>query len=1139
MEWTKEQREAIELRNKNILVAAAAGSGKTAVLVERIKQLMLRDGVSVDRMLIVTFTNAAAAEMKEKIRNALSGAVSSADDPAELRFLKKQADLIASANISTFHAFALEVIRRFFYIIKIEPDFRICDSTQETLLKEDAMDELLEQLFEEGDPRFYRFLKCYSGDRNENRFRETVRSAYSTIMSLPEPFRWLDENIESLRNGSVFDKGAGTYIFRSAESMIRKGAGGLSANLDLALEKGLDGLRQLTEDDMAAAAALLETLRLRDYRAAGEALGAFKLGRLDKRLYGGDENIKELVNTGRKGLKEAVKKIRENFFYGSEDELRREMSATYEPALYMGELLRKYDAVYRAKKDEKNMVDFSDIEHYAYEILKDREAADFYREKFEYIFIDEYQDNNVIQEALIDLIRRENNLFMVGDVKQSIYKFRLAEPEIFQQKYMRYKQDGRVSAAIDLNRNFRSKRTVIDFINYIFENIMDGYDDDASLYAGNPYADKAAPPPRLYLTGVPWKEDSDIDDELKNIIKAEKEALAAVKIIRDNLGAPFFDSKAGEERPLCKRDIVILMRSVKNYGDVFYKILTENDIPAYVDDNDGFFDTMEIETFLSLLYVIDNPAQDIKLITLLRSEIMGFSIEELVRIRTAHREGSYYEAFCGCADGEESREQNLGDKCRAALEKIRSWRQMSILMPLDKLIWKLLLDTGFYVAMGAMPAGSQRQANLRALTDKALVYRQNMRGSLYGFIRYIEAIRDKKVSMGQVKLLGEKDDLVRIMTIHKSKGLEFPAVILAGFCRRLNYAAAGRSPVFHKDIGIGFPLTDPEDHWYRVTLIQKMISSRVRFEEVEEEKRVLYVAMTRAMDRLFLLGILTDPDKETEAARSGGDTSYFSMTRKLLCRPEYMEMIDDDQLINLKKARRRDAGAAGKLIESCAGMPVSGEVAARMTFTYPYAAETKTRTKYSVSSLAGGEQRRETDLREPLFAAGEKSLGAAERGTAYHTVLEHLDIKKAGEDESYIDDLLRKMTEEEMITEAEARIIDVKKIRAFADSSVGARMAASGNIQREKRFNYLTERDGVKTIVRGKIDCFFEEDGGWVLLDYKTGSAADAAAGRDEKIAEKYRTQIELYRQALEAATGRKVKEAYLYMTDAGRFIKI
>lgn len=1141
MNWTEEQREAIELKNKNILVAAAAGSGKTAVLVERIRRLIMEDRCSVDNMLIVTFTNAAASEMKEKIRKAISSTANhmagknlSAEEQEQFNFLKKQLNLLPSANISTFHAFALEVIRRYFYIIQIEPDFTICDSTQEALLKGEAMDELLEELFEKGDKEFFHFLKCYSGDRDEKRFRTIVENCYNTIMSLPDPFEWLRDSVEQLKDGAGLRNGpAGKYLMEIGREKVARARKAIEADRLLT-----DGL----EADMEAVELLERALASGDYEEFRKAVYGFKLPALRPKMFSGREEIKAKVSANRNAAKKAVKELKEAYFKGDFSQLCHEMDLTYPSGLYLEKVLKRYDELYRSKKDLKRVVDFGDIEHYAYRILKDPEAAEFYRNRFRYIFIDEYQDSNVIQEALIDLIKRKNNLFMVGDVKQSIYKFRLAEPEIFQRKYISY-SDGNVpdSVKIDLNRNFRSKKPVIDFINDIFEETMPGYDEKARLYMGDPFGDRSSEKPALYLTQVPWEEESQIDDELKNIMKAEKEAMAAARIIKDNLGTPIFDSKEGRERPLEKRDIVILMRGVKNYGDIFHKVLTDNNLPAYIDDSDGFFNTMEINSFLSALYIIDNPRQDIQLLTLLRSEMMGFSVEELLTIRAACREGAYYDAFV--AYGTQGADSGLRRKCSEAMTKIENWRDLSRIMPLDKLIWKILMDTGFYIAMGAMPAGGQRQANLRALTDKALTYRSSSGSSLYGFIRYIEAIKEKKVSMGQVKLVSENDDLVRIMTVHKSKGLEFPMVILAGYMRRLNYTSAGKAPAIHKDLGIGFPMVDPENRWYKTTLLQNMIRERFHREEVDEEKRILYVALTRAKDKLMLLGICNDISEDVEKVMESepAENSYFAMTGKTICsRPAGMKTVDDEKLLNLSKVQKRSSSEILHVMEQCREKELSPDVLEKMTYHYPFDDDLTARAKYSVSSLNKSGRSSVSDLEEPAFVAGERKIDAAQRGTAFHAVLERIDFARAqAEGESYILSLMNDMILKEMLTEKEKDVLNIKLLLKFVQSPLSRRMAASGEIYREKRFNLLTEKEGKKVLVRGIIDCFFEEEGKLILIDYKTGNMEDAAAGRDDLIRERYRTQLELYREALQNAAGKEVTEMYLYLIDAGRIIKM
>lgn len=1143
MKWTKQQQEAIELRGKNILVSAAAGSGKTAVLVERIKRLILEEGCPVDRMLIVTFTNAAAAEMKEKIRKSLSEELNRADGKEEKfhkrSFLKKQLELLGMANISTFHAFALEVIRRYFYIIDIEPNFKICDSTQEALLKGEAMDKLLEELFEKSEPEFYHFLKCYSGDRDESRFRSILLNCYDTVRSLPEPFTWLKDSAAQLKGGKGFDSGkALEQIFETAAEKLLKGRKALEANENMAESLNLPLFRQLCQEDRKQIALLEEAVSAGDYMLLKGAAETFKLPVMSSKIFSqakNPEETKRAAADNRDFIKKQIKELKSVYLSMSFDQLKSEMDRTYESASYLCKLLAEYDFIYRSKKAEKNVADFSDIEHYAYEILKDPEASGFYRDRFNHIFIDEYQDSNVIQEALIDLIKRPSNLFMVGDVKQSIYKFRLAEPEIFQNKYRKYESEAeKDSVKIDLNKNFRSKKPVIDFINSLFFSVMDGYDQNAALYAGDVYADKGFDKPCLYLAQVPWEEDSDIDEELKNIMKAEKEALCAVKIIGDSIGKPFFDSKKGEERPLEKRDIVILMRGVRNYGDIFYKVMTDNNIPAYIDDSDGFFNTLEIDSFLSALYIIDNPRQDIALMTLMRSEMLGFSIEEMVKIRIQFKRGSYYDAFSGYSDSGE--DLCLREKCRVSMDKIQKWRKMSHLMPLDKLVWKLMLDTGFYIAMGAMPAGSQRQANLRALTDKALAYRNSGGGSLYGFIRYVEAIKENKVSMGQVKLLGENDDIVRIMTVHKSKGLEFPMVLLAGFCRRLTYTSAGKSPVIHKDLGIGFPVVDPDNRWYKATMLQSMIKDRFRQEEVDEEKRILYVALTRTKDRLAILGICNDLQKEIDkvSKESPKDSSYFAMTGKVICQElKAVKILTDEQIAGYSKGHRRSIDRVLKIMDSV-NVPVSPDIERLMSFSYPYEEDLKVKSKYSVSELNRENQGADRALREPVFDMEKAAadMSSAARGNVYHCVLEHLDIKETrARGEEYLRHLLDSLVREEVLFADEKDIVETDRLMAFACSDLGERIASSPAVYREKPFNMMTEKEGKQIMVQGIIDCYFEEGDYLVLVDYKTGKAHNAA--------EKYKVQIDLYRKALRESMGKNVKDAYLYMTDSGKIIEM
>ena len=1382
--WTPEQAEAITRRGQNLLVAAAAGSGKTAVLVERIKRLILEERCAIDHMLIVTFTNAAASEMKEKIEKAIRKEIDRvaealADEDAEgsaavrshaeakaeaeagvdgaacgqdgdhvgkqssarressdasraalqrdLVFLKRQLDLLPNANISTFHAFALEVIRRFFYHIDVEPNFKICDNSRQMILRGQAMDELLEEFFEADDAAFYEFLKSYSGDRNENRFRQMIESTFDTIQSLPEPAEWLREKVEELNPAHGIEAFAESAVMRElwedTEARLARAKAQLLKTAEFAALHSLEGVRELTLADLGMAEELEALAAARDFDGMVSRLDGFRLKTLSKKIFAEtadfDESamadVREMVEQNRAPLKSCAKDLKTAYFYDVFQSIAEDVHAGYPSACFFARALLRYGEIYAEKKREKGLLDFNDIEHNAYEILKDAEAAAFYREKFLHIFVDEYQDSNVIQEALIERLQSGRNLFTVGDIKQSIYMFRLAEPEIFRARYHRYdalaaeRGEESPSLCIDLNRNFRSKTGVLDFINQVFYDAMEDYDARAALYPGDSCAERRSVKPLLYLAQTPWDEDGEADDELKLLRKAEKEALAAVKIIRDHLGRTIYDSKARKERSLEKKDIVILMRGMKNYGDLFYKILTENNLPAYVDDNDGFFDTIEINTFMALLALLDNPKQDIPLLTVLRSEIFDFSVEELTAVRIAQKEGSYYQALVSCA-GENTGEacgaagaeamarsgrfadEALREKCAAALRSLRKWSRLASLLPLDELIWELLLETGFYLAMGAMPSGSRRQANLRALVDKALAYQDSQDGSLYGFMEYIDAVKERKVSMGQVKMVGEDDDTIRIMTIHKSKGLEFPMVLLAGYCRKLNYTTIGKGPAVHKTLGLGFPVVHYRESWYRTSITQNVIRAKIRREEAAEEKRVLYVAMTRAKDFLCLLGIEDDPQEAVSRvlAELPKDSSYFSMTGRTICkRGDGYVFITNADLTGLSKGRRRavanaralleevpaavgaqkDAGAsrdtssaaaaAAEPVKPCsraadtqaqdtgaarhAALPLAARIASQMEFRYPYENDLYIKSKYAVSELAlqdeegeaaadgpaaaseacasfAGRKHSAADaavkaadkrfclkdtrgktseitLTEPASFHARDSFTAAQIGTITHKVLEKLDFcaaqratafpdadgsnaargmeaalsqaalapgaetqnaaaeaapapqteagervlsgKQAGT--AYVRNLLARMVTEEFLTAEEAAVVDAEKIAAFANSPLGRRIAASPQLRREQPFNILLEVNGSMAAVQGIIDCCFEEDGAWVLLDYKTTRVESAAelARRAPQLRKTYAAQMVIYRRALEAATGMPVRETYLYLTNLGETIRM
>lgn len=1169
MKWTKEQQEAIEIRNKNILVSAAAGSGKTAVLVERIKQLILRDQIPLDRMLVVTFSNAAASEMREKIVEAISRELEASSENAS--FLREQLNLIHRANISTFHAFSMEVIRRYFYLIDIEPNFKICDEAQKAILQADAMEQLFSCLFESCSQDFIDFLSKFAASKNDNAVKEMIFETHSFIQSIPDSFGWLRERADDLA--------CSTETFR-AGAAFREIKGEIARNLILALEcfarageileeNGISSLISKWKMDMEALEALRHGFNELPFDEFGCLIcnlkfQTFTASKAEKADY---EEVKESVSSLRDQGKALIRKLTTQYFARPASSYVEDLNRTQKDALYLCFLVEEFDRIYREKKRNKGLIDFNDIEHYALDVLSSEEAAAEYRNKFEYIFIDEYQDSNIVQETLIGKIKREKNLFMVGDVKQSIYKFRLAEPEIFIGKYEAFREkQSEYDIKLDLNRNFRSKGRIIAAVNDIFSQIMKKdlsgleYDEAAALYPGQTYEGELDYPVELQLIDDRKIDDLSVDDEIKEMKKVEMEAYAAAQIIREIRGKMIYDGKRGVERLIANKDIVILLRSVKGYADVYYEVLMKEGIPVFVDTSDGYFDTLEIEVFLNLLRIINNRKQDIPLLSVMRSPIFGFTMEELIHIRILRKEDSYFQAFKIYADDGEF--APLAEKCALTLARIAQWKKKSTLMPLEDFLWMLIRETGYYEYIGGIPGGSQRQANLRALVDKAIQFQSSQMKGLFSFINYIEAIKKRNVPMGQVKLLGENDDVVRIMTIHKSKGLEFPVVLVGGLGKRFNRDSDSYQVGLHKDIGLGIRYVDRENSCYKKTIIQTAIDQRKRREGLAEELRILYVAFTRAMDKLVLLGTVKDADTVMEgyAIKGGQD---FSNAK---CYLDFLIPALDKTGIVFRKSDRRDISFRREETEQkkndirrllLSGFRDSGreelkrEIHRRLGYEYGHREALLLKSKFTVSELSRLEKEKTVPVLEtPKFTREKIRFTGAEKGTILHKVMEQIDFRQMAEvwsrgaDErqkteavrTVVNDLVRR----EILTEEEACAVSYNKIVGFFDSDIGRRAFRSSQLYKEVSFNIMKELSGEKIIIQGTIDCYFEEKGRYILLDYKSNYVGSSDDEEEiERLKDSYRPQLELYREALERIRGVKVEEACLYLFSVGSEINI
>ena len=1144
--WTKEQAEAIRKRGKNILVSAAAGSGKTAVLVERIKKLISEENISLDEMLIVTFTNAAASEMREKIVSAIP----------------EQMDQIHKSHISTFHSFALDVIRRYFHLIEIEPGFRICDETQKILLQNAAMDELFRLKFEEGAEDFLVFLRLYGSGKNEDAVKKMILDTHSFIQSLPDPMDWLYQKTNLLRQD--------TESFRSQQPFgeIREDILELletalfsAMKVKKVLESySLKSLAQKAEEDLVMLREI-QAAFVADFETGAELVRSskfktFTAAKEEKENY---EAVREDIGLLRQEAKDALKNISTRYCMKFLSAYVEEMNETANAAATLYQLVDSFDWIYSRNKEKQGVIDFSDIEHYALRILAHEEAAEEYRTKCRYIFSDEYQDSKMVQECLIKCICRENNLFMVGDVKQSIYKFRLAEPEIFIQKYETYRKgEDPESVKIDLNRNFRSKEQIIKTVNAVFEKVMTKrragmlYDEESELKKGVTYDGALNYPVELCLVDERGDEE-EVDDEIKDMKRAELEAAAAALIVKKAKGLPFYDEKEKKEKLLQNKDIVILLRSTANVADIYREALQREGIPAYIDIGDGFFDTLEVSVFLNFLKIIDNRRQDIPFLSALRSPIFGFSVTELSLVRSQKKKGSYFDAFLSSAKEGES--QELREKANSVLGKLNYYRKRSKFLPLSEFVWEVLRDSEYYLYAGALPGGNQRQANLRALADKASLYEANFSKGLFGFINYIEAIKKGRIAAAPVKLIGESDDVVRIMTVHKSKGLEFPMVLVGGLGRRFRAQSSDRVTM-HKDLGLALKQIDRERNCQRRTLLQEIIDRRKNRDDLAEEIRILYVALTRAKDKLILLGTVSDVEKTLHIAGLKrdrglfGESCYFDfllptigfsaeVRRSIVGRKS---LSHDKESNRMKREQLRDAFFGDA---ECCVPSIASKVESRLSWEYPFPCAADIKSKYSVSELA--KEAQPTFGLSPSMVRGSAQKGelaspsaseAARRGTIYHKVMEQLPFVPGGMDEEEIRAFVEEMVARELLTREEAAEIAAKKIAAFFASDIGKRACSAESIYKEISFNLKKKREGETIIVQGTIDCYFIENGNYILLDYKTNFVGDKKE-EIEGLGEFYRPQLSLYKEALEEIRGVKVSEMHLYLFAADKGIQL
>lgn len=1239
MAFTEEQSEAIHRKGANILVSAAAGSGKTTVLVARIINKILNEKVDIDKLLIVTFTDAAASEMRERILKSLYNEIDKNPDDENLQ---KQLMLINKAHISTITSFCLDVVRNNFFEIGLSANFRIGDPTEIEIMKQEAIEKVFEDKYEKNDKNFEKLVELYTPYSDDQPLKDLVLKIYDFIQSKPYPEKWLDESIEKYNIdidqdfaktlwGKIILDYAKTLVENYLSNIIKaKNSLDNISNLADCYEILCDDIVNLKSIDYSNWDKLYETLQKIEWKDWSR-----------KRKYEEfEKELKEQAKNIRDEAVSSIKKIRDDLINIKSEESNSEIKAMYNVLKSLENLTLDFKNEFNNRKAEKNIVDFSDIEHHALNILVDENGnkTDIAKKyQFNEILIDEYQDSNLVQEKILNSISNGKNIFMVGDVKQSIYRFRQARPELFLDKYKKYqlvdrlngnyaKQNEENSENVQLNgskenskelqfnenqlnadskillyKNFRSRQEVIDFTNVIFQNIMSNelgeidYGEEEYLNIGATFDEpRINNTPELYIIDTNTenaidkfneknKNDNDNNSNNNNInnknvnLSEEDEQIDNVGLEANLLCKKIKELK---EQGISYKEMVVLLRSTSNVAPVYEKEMINQGIPVYSDTASEYLESIEIDTIISLLKIIDNPLQDIPLVTVLRSKIGNFNDNELTQLRLNQKEGLFYYALKKEADlyenlnKEDEREEitnriennkefALAKKSYDFLKMIEEFRNLEKTVPLDQLIWTIYAKTGYYYYVRLMPNGKLRQANLRKLFEKAKDYEKISLKGLFNFITFIEKIVGNN-NLQEAKIINENDDVVRIMSIHKSKGLEFPVVFLCNVGRKFNEQDMKNKIVLDQDLGIGANYVDNINEYS--TLAKQAINLKIKKEMISEEMRILYVALTRAKEKLIIIGsdrnaLENYNKKEVELRKYHGKEKAEKISPILISKYrrylDWIELVKKYTSLNLNvnfikrsdlNQNDEDNDNENEQLKNIGKYEINAEkykhIDELLKWQYEY--ETDTPSKTSVTALKNVElnfENKEITILDDISTKKveletldsklisnikNKKLTPAEKGTLIHLALQKLN----NED---IDNMIKNLKIDENSREF---LIQNKNIfENYINSELFEELKKAKLIQKETPFymdvNYKNTDE--KVLIQGVIDLYFvDKDDNLILVDYKTDKNVD-----EQTLKQRYLNQLNMYEIALEKSLNMKVSKKIIYSTTLNKCIEI
>lgn len=1187
--WTNEQLSAITQKGNNILVAAAAGSGKTTVLVERIIRKIINDNVDIDKILVVTFTNAAASEMRERILTALYKQIDK--DPLNQR-LRKQIVLLNKASICTIDAFCLDIIRNNFFEIGASSNFRIADNTELELLKQEAIEETFEELYLENDDEFNKLIELYAGYKDDENLKNIILKIHNYIQSAPFPEDWLEEQIEKFNMSNIEDFSQtewGKIILKNFRDEVLNSIQILESS-----KHQLDMITELSKFSLVVADDINQLKFLeqnwdnweRAYEIANNL--KFKTWPTDKKVV---SNLKEDTKKARDNVKKRISKaVFQTFIYNTEEAVE-DINAMYPILKKIKDVTLKFMEKFSEKKSNKNIMDFSDIEHYALKILlkKDEngiyqktEVAKKYEEKFNEIAIDEYQDSNLVQEYILTSISNGKNIFMVGDVKQSIYRFRQAKPELFLDKYQKYGlEPNEYGQKIKLFKNFRSRENILDTTNLIFSDIMSAdfgeieYDESEYLNLGATYEEPTenvefAGKTELDIIDLKKEENEDgeeieEDNSSELLEKTEIEAKFVANRIQELIKSKYqvYDRKTGY-RDITYKDIVILLRATSNTANVFEKELLNLNIPVFSDQAENYLESIEIRTITSLLKIIDNPYRDIPLVTVMRTIIGNFTDNELIEIRLTQNEEYFYDSLKEAKTSPKI-DGKLKEKVTNFLDKLNKWREEERYLPLNEFIQKIYEETDYYNYVRLMPNGQVRKANLKMLLDRAKDYEKISFKGLFNFIRYLEKVKSSNSDLSSAKVIGENENVVRIMSIHKSKGLEFPVAIISRTDKKFNQKDLNESILLHQDIGFGMQYINYDRKIEYTTATKEAIKIKTKEESIAEEMRILYVALTRAKEKLIITGVENDFTKSIDQKKElleiyekENDKINHLVLKKYLSYLEWIELVylnhqDIENQITLNKIAKKDVLKAEETQEEQEKKNIElpekidyEKINEILNWQYKYKEMTNIQSKMSVTKikeLKNNDTQKQQHIEiKPKFMLDKTKVSSAERGTIIHLILQKLDFTKEYSKEE-LAQFINNLCTKNIITQIQKDSINIEKIYQIINTQFIKNLKNAKEIKKETPFyTYINTKEIYNTqnseniLVQGIIDLYYiNQQNEVILVDYKT----DYVEGSGEELIDKYKVQLEIYKKALEESLKEKVKHVYIYSIYLNKEIEI